>query len=245
MEQEVNFITALIVTTLTKMKTDKHDKIHLWFHDRKNVDLFILFMRDHVPEPVFTSIEYRKDPAFDQNDMRQYRDNLHEIETFEFLEKDIEMPIFQGKAATHTNTIDNVITVTVSGSGVSYRLGKKSYDNPEDKRQHSRDLAFELKILSEYKPELNRISNFLGQIKVYQMRLAAQKDHAHVIITPVLVTLDQERIYDNMIQDQGITIFRLEYDEYKERVVTPHSLLMQYAEQTQVDKPDSEQKLTE
>ena len=111
------------------------------------------------------------------------------------------------------------------------------------KRYHTRNLQFELKVLSEYKPELNRISNFLGQIRVYLVRLRQQENyHPHTIITPVLVTLDQDRLYDSMIEKRGITIFRLEYDDYKERVVTPHALLMKYAEPE--PKQPSEEKLT-
>ena len=226
------------------MKTDKHDKIHLWFNEDENVNLFVRFMRDQVGSQIFIASEERYDEAFDADYRKDYKDMLQEIEDFEFSEKDIEVPIFHGKVGAHTNTIDNIIKVSVRGPGTTYRLGlHPSAQNV--KRYHTRDLQFELKVLSEYKPELNRISNFLGQIRVYLVRLRQQENyHPHTIITPVLVTLDQNRLYDSMIEKRGITIFRLEYDDYKERVVTPQALLMKYAEPQQ-SQPESQERLTE
>jgi hypothetical protein len=242
-----------------KMKTDKHDKIHLWFHNRQNVDLFVRFMHDHIRSYIFAATEYRKDAAFEENGMifegrtynenKHYRDVLQEIEVFEFSEKDIEVPIFSSKAklGAHTNTIDNIITVSVRGPGTTFLMGIKS-DEVISKRLHERDLQFELKILSEYKPTLDKVSNFLGQIKIYQIKLEQQKEHPHVIITPVLVTLDQDGIYDNMIQERGITIFRLEWDYDTNRVATPKHMLMKYAQpptQPELDKANTQQNLTD
>ena len=124
--------------------------------------------------------------------------------------------MMSGKSASHSNTIDCILDVTIECEA----LQKRSYET-WDQAKIVPSEEFNIYILCEYKPKLEEISAYLGQIHVYIKRLKERYgDHFNKpTIIPVLITLDDMNDFDSLFTEDGIRIFRLAWDANTNTVV--------------------------
>jgi hypothetical protein len=65
-------------------------------------------------------------------------------------------------------------------------------------------------ILCEYKPKLNSISTILGQVRIYKEILYRNKQLPSIqSIKSVIVTFDNDSMYDELLMAEGIKVFRI------------------------------------
>jgi hypothetical protein len=130
--------------------------------------------------------------------------------------KQIELPIIKGRTASHRNTIDCLLELTVECQSL--------FKREEESWERAKPLPYEefkILILCEYKPVLDEISSILGQIHLYIKRV---NDMYHSYrnkptIIPVLITLDSMHDFDYLFSDEDIRIFRLSWDANTNSVV--------------------------
>jgi hypothetical protein len=129
------------------------------------------------------------------------------LEHWSHPEKKMEIPISKNKAISHTNVVDCIVDI----SAVCNADFKKSNENQYNYRRSG--VEFPVQILCEFKPELPSFSAVMGQIHVYSKILS----QAGTLIIPVIITFDQNRDYDKLLNDDGIRLFRLTYDGHRKR----------------------------
>ena len=81
------------------------------------------------------------------------------------------------------------------------------YGNEEEVGHGEKTFA----IIYEIKPVLNSVSAALGQLKSYINSLANRRRYEKIF--GLIVTLDKETKFDNMLKSQGINILHLSCDE--------------------------------
>ena len=129
--------------------------------------------------------------------------------------KQIEVPVLSGKSVSHRNTIDCIIEVTLECIALE-RVAGYDWDGNNTKSK-----MFDIYILCEYKPKLDEVSAYLGQIHLYVRRLQDMYGDAYnkPTIIPVLITLDDMTDFDPLFTNDGIHIFRLAWDANTNTVV--------------------------
>ena len=226
---------------MIKTKTEKHDKIHLWFHNPENQKLFVdTIMRDISAKDlkprwgVKYNYDHKTTPTIHINSyVPNYLDfNPTKILSYNIESKKIELPIVKGRTVSHTNTIDCLITLDClcdayyhnEHSGWEYTDYHYNTDDVIDYIYDDKPKVrawFGIKILCEFKPVLDSISSILGQMHIYQKWLHSTLYRDDYNIIPVLVTLDHDSEYDSLIENDGIRIFRLEYNAANTTVTAP------------------------
>lgn len=184
--------------------------MHLWMHNDANRNQFVNQMIDLLNVGQIKEMSSRPDPNYS----RAYYRAL-EKKGIVNIDKQIEVPMMGGKSATHRNTIDCILDVTLECMAlVRFGDGKWDQDRTASKNFH-------VYILCEFKPKLEEVSAYLGQIHLYTRRLINMYGNAYntPTIIPVLLTLDDVRDFDKLFTDDGIHIFRLAWDANANTVI--------------------------
>lgn len=70
-------------------------------------------------------------------------------------------------------------------------------------------------LIIEFKPKLNSISGVIGQIKTYKDSFRKHGKYQSCKLYPVIITYDQNKKYDSILENQGIYIIRIKtLEEY-------------------------------
>jgi hypothetical protein len=190
------------------VKTEKHDLIHLWMHEEDNLRGFTTEMLKDI---TVNDLKEKKDVHTVEHAVSQYREfydyKAIGIQRWKRPEKRVEVPISKSKAISHTNVVDCIIDVNAVCATEFKPTNKTNYDYKQV------GLEYPVQILCEYKPELPSFSAVIGQIHVYSKILS----RADTLIIPVIITFDQNRDYDKLLNDDGIRVFRLTYDGHRKR----------------------------
>jgi hypothetical protein len=132
-----------------------------------------------------------------------------EVQDVEYTISEIkrEVPMYSGYYKNLANVIDCLISVDVKVTGKvnldEYsKDGSWTWDN-----YHSFTKKFTL--LCEFKPILYSISSLLGQIHIYINHLNSIRQYSETKIKPIIITFDENRQYDMLLDSEGIGIYRL------------------------------------
>jgi hypothetical protein len=91
----------------------------------------------------------------------------------------------------------------------------RSYNNNEFQIAHT---AIYKRIIADIKPRIESASNMIGQIKTYMYHLRYNQWRNGVKLRlsdpyMLIVTLDENNVYDDMCADQGIYIYRIKHKD--------------------------------
>jgi hypothetical protein len=183
--------------------------MHLWMHNNSNLNQFVDQMIDLLNVGQIKELSEKPDHyarAYYRATVKKGIVNIG---------KQIEVPVLSGKSVSHRNTIDCIIEVTLECEALE-RVAGYDWDGKNTKSKQ-----FDIYILCEYKPKLEEVSAYLGQIHLYVRRLQDMYGDAYnkPTIIPVLITLDDMTDFDPLFTNDGIHIFRLAWDANKNTVV--------------------------
>jgi hypothetical protein len=123
----------------------------------------------------------------------------------------VEHPLFRGRNGSVVAIIDCLIEYEVWWKKrVFYDEETNWIDDYDERILQQEHVSFyrypppkyTKHLLCELKPKLNRISQTLGQINTYRQRVGD-------ISACVLLTFDQDKTYDKLLNEQGIQVYRV------------------------------------
>lgn len=101
---------------------------------------------------------------------------------------------------------------TVYGYGNKYLVG--IIDSLIFVKLVSIQKTYEMIVLCEFKPDLVRLSELLGQVRIYRDHINRLYGRA---ILPVLITFDTNKRFDNVLNESGIKIYRIDESETEKK----------------------------
>ena len=194
--------------------------MHLWMHNDTNRDQFARKIIESLTPNEINDLSYMKKVMQEIQGRSYHQDIRFDSRAVKIIDvvgiaKKIEVPVVTGKSVSHRNTIDCILDVTLNCEAVSKEY-HQTWENSKKTFQQ-----FHIYILCEFKPKLDEVSAYLGQIHLYVKRLEHMYDRPFndATIIPVLITLDDVRDFDKLFMDDGIRLFRLAWDANTNTVV--------------------------